>query len=69
MDQGHKLQFMVLQALNFMSKKAKANADYLENLFTPHNLCDENRERRMEARVRALLKSVDNSPPGKNKTL
>jgi hypothetical protein len=46
-----------------LSKKAKANADYLENLFTPHNLCDENRERRMEARVQALLKSIDNSPP------
>jgi len=31
--------------------KANANADYLENQFTPHDLCDEHHERRVEACV------------------
>jgi hypothetical protein len=44
-------------------EKANANADYLQKLFTPHDLCDENHERRVEARVQALLETVDNSPP------
>jgi hypothetical protein len=43
--------------------KANAIADCLENQFTPHVLCDENHERRVEARVQALLESVGNSPP------
>jgi hypothetical protein len=43
--------------------KANAIADYLENLFTPHNLCDENHEWRVEARVQALLETVDNISP------
>jgi hypothetical protein len=37
----------------------------LENLFTPHDLCDENHERRVEARVQALLEAEDNDPPQK----
>jgi hypothetical protein len=41
----------------------KANADWLEIQFTPYDLCDENHEWQVEARVQALLKAVDNSPP------
>jgi hypothetical protein len=37
------------------SEKAKAIADCLYNQFTPHDLFDENYERRAEARVQALL--------------
>jgi hypothetical protein len=37
----------------------------LEIQFTPHDLCDENHERRVEARVQALLDTVDNNPPQK----
>jgi hypothetical protein len=43
--------------------KVNAIADYLENLFTLHDLCDEKPERRVEARVQALLETVDNSSP------
>jgi hypothetical protein len=42
--------------------KAKAIADCLENQFTPHDLCEENHERRVEARVQALLEAVDSDP-------
>jgi hypothetical protein len=42
--------------------KANAIADCLENQFTPHDLCDENHERRVEARVQALFKAADNNP-------
>jgi hypothetical protein len=45
------------------SEKVKATADCLENQFTHPDLCDENHERRMEARVQALLEAVHNSPP------
>jgi hypothetical protein len=45
--------------------KANAIADCLENLFTPHNLCDENHERRVEATVQALLEAEDNDAPEK----
>jgi hypothetical protein len=43
--------------------KANAIANCLENQFTPHDLCDENHERRVEARVQALLKAADINPP------
>jgi hypothetical protein len=46
-----------------------ATADCLENHFTPHDLCDENNKRQVEARVQALLKAVDNNSPQKNKTM
>jgi hypothetical protein len=46
-------------------EKANAIADYLENLFTPHDLCEENHEWRVEARVQALLEAVDDNPPEK----
>jgi hypothetical protein len=35
----------------------------LENQFTHHDLCDENHERRVEARVQTLLEAVDNKLP------
>jgi hypothetical protein len=45
------------------SDKANAIADCLEIQFTPHGLCDDNHERRVEARVQALLETEDNNPP------
>jgi hypothetical protein len=45
------------------SEKANAIADFLEIQFTPHELCDENHERRVEAKVQALLETVDKNPP------
>jgi hypothetical protein len=47
---------------NFVDK-ANAIADCLENEFTPHDLCEENHEWRVEARVQALLEAVDSDPP------
>jgi hypothetical protein len=44
-------------------EKANAIADCFEIQFTLHDLCDDNHERRVEARVQALLKTVDNNPP------
>jgi hypothetical protein len=43
-------------------EKASAIADRLENQFTPHDLCDENHEWRVEVGVQALLEAVDNNP-------
>jgi hypothetical protein len=43
------------------SEKANAIADCLEIQFTPHHLCDKNHERKVEARVDALLVAVDDS--------
>jgi hypothetical protein len=45
--------------------KANAIADCLEKQFTPHKLCDENRERQVEAIVQALLEAEDNDPKKK----
>jgi hypothetical protein len=45
------------------SEKANATADCLETQFTPHELCNENHERRVEARVQALLEDKENSLP------
>jgi hypothetical protein len=44
-------------------EKANAIADCLKIQFAPHDLCDYNHEWRVEARVQALLETVDNSPP------
>jgi hypothetical protein len=44
-------------------EKANAIADNLEIQFTPHILCHDNHERRVEARVQDLLETVDTSPP------
>jgi hypothetical protein len=43
------------------SEKANAIADCLENQFT-HDLCDENHERRLEARVQTMLEAADSKP-------
>jgi hypothetical protein len=48
--------------------RANAIADCLEIQFAPHDLCDEDHERRVEARVQALLEAVDNKPLSKNTT-
>jgi hypothetical protein len=42
--------------------KANATADCLENQFTPHDLCDEKNEQRVEARVQSLLEAAENNP-------
>jgi hypothetical protein len=44
-------------------EKTNAITDCLENQYTPHDLCEENHERCVEARVEALLKALDNDPP------
>jgi hypothetical protein len=51
------------------SEKANKIADCLEIQFTPHDLCDENHERRVEAEVQALLETADKNPPSKDKTM
>jgi hypothetical protein len=43
--------------------KANAIADCLENQFTPHDLCDENHEQRVEAMVHDLLEAADSDLP------
>jgi hypothetical protein len=50
------------------SEKAKAIADRLENQFTKHNLCDENHERGVEAKVETA-RSRRHQVPQKNKTM
>jgi hypothetical protein len=49
----------------YPNEKANVNTstNYLENLFTPHKVCDTDHERRVEARVQALLTAVDENPP------
>jgi hypothetical protein len=47
----------------YLRDKANAIADCIENLFTPHDLCDENHERRVEARFQILLEAVGNDAP------
>jgi hypothetical protein len=37
----------------------------LENQFTPQDLCGENHEWQVEARLQNLLEAVDNDPPEK----
>jgi hypothetical protein len=43
--------------------KANVIADCLEIQFTPHELCDENHERRVEAKLQALVETVHQNPP------
>jgi hypothetical protein len=55
---------VVISALLFYPlEKANAIADCLEKQFTSHALCDKNHKRHVEARVQALLETVDNNPP------
>jgi hypothetical protein len=44
-------------------EKANAIVDSLGNLFTHHDWCDKNHERRVAARVHALLEVVENNEP------
>jgi hypothetical protein len=44
------------------SEKANVIANCFENLFTPHKLCDADHERRVEARVQALMTTVEENP-------
>jgi hypothetical protein len=50
------------------SEKDNASADCLEIQFTTHDLCDENHERRVVARVDVLLVDYTTVPP-KGKTM
>jgi hypothetical protein len=50
------------------SEKANATTDSLEIQFS-HDLCEENHERRVKARVQALLEDTDNSPPSEDNTM
>jgi hypothetical protein len=45
--------------------KANAITNCLENPVTPHELCNENHERRVEARVQTLLEAEDKNIPKK----
>jgi hypothetical protein len=49
----------------YPNAKAKVIANYLEDQITPHELCDLDHERRVEARVQAVLKTVDEAPSEK----
>jgi hypothetical protein len=60
---GPKAPTAIHGSLGLKLQKASAIADCFENMFTPHGLCDENHERRVEATVQALLEAVDYSPP------
>jgi hypothetical protein len=51
------------------SEKGNAIAGCLEIQFTPHDLCDENHERGVEAKVQALLETIGNNPSSKDKTM
>jgi hypothetical protein len=48
-----------------LNEKANVIADFLENQFTSHDLCDENHEWQVETTVEALLASVGGTPLGK----
>jgi hypothetical protein len=45
--------------------EANIIADFLENQFTPHNLCDCDHKRQVEGGVHVLLAAVDENPPVK----
>jgi hypothetical protein len=44
------------------SEIANATADCFEIQFTPNELCDENYERQVEAKLQALLETVEKPP-------
>jgi hypothetical protein len=50
----------------YPNEKANVTANCLENLFTPHKLCDTDHERRVEAQVQALLTTVKKKTPQLN---
>jgi hypothetical protein len=45
-----------------MLEKATTIAECLVNQFTPRDLCDENRNRRVEASLQAMLEAGDDTP-------
>jgi hypothetical protein len=49
--------------------KVTTTADFLENQFTLHDVCDENHKQKVEARVKALLETTDDTLFGKSKAL
>jgi hypothetical protein len=61
MDQGHKLLFMVLQAINITLSKKPTQLPTVWKFSSRHMICVT--IRRVEARVQALLETVDTSPP------
>jgi hypothetical protein len=56
------LKFLPLEKANIIS-------DCLENQFTPHDLCDENHEWRVEAKSPTSAGSCRQQPPWKNTTM
>jgi hypothetical protein len=46
----------------FLLEKANEIANCPENQFTPHDLCDEDHERQVVARVQSLTEAVDDNP-------
>jgi hypothetical protein len=52
------IKFLPLEKVNVI-------ADCLENQFIPHDVYEENHERRVQARVQALSEGVDDNPPEK----
>jgi hypothetical protein len=47
-------------------EKANPTAECLENQFIPHDLYEDDHERRVKARVQVMFEAVDN-PPENNK--
>jgi hypothetical protein len=56
------LKFQPLESVN-------AIASWLENQFTPHDLCDESHEGRVEARVQSSARIYRQQPPWMNKVM
>jgi hypothetical protein len=64
MDHGHQLPSFTVLGLEYLPvDKAIAITDCLENQFTPHDLSEENHERRVEAKVQVLLEAADRIRP------
>jgi hypothetical protein len=51
------------------NEKANVIAEYLENQFTSHDLCDENHARQVETTVKTLLASVSGTPFWESKAM
>jgi hypothetical protein len=54
-----------LGIIYYQKEKANVIANFLENQFISHHLCDENHERQAETRIQVLLASVDVTLLGK----
>jgi hypothetical protein len=64
-SKGNNCNSWSLGPVSYANEKANVIANYFENLFTPHKVCDTDHERQVEARVQALLITVDENPPVK----